>query len=101
MGTVSSPISGRALPRWGRDERTLWRGGPGSFVVVLGPADAEPRSLRGTGAALWATLDRPRTVEEIATRLATEFDADPDVVRSDVEPVIAQLADVGAIRVVP
>jgi len=101
MGTVSSSMSGPSPRRWRRDERTLWRVGPGSVVVVLGPHDATPRSLRDTGAALWAALDRPRSVHEVAARLAAEFDADPDVVRRDVEPVVAQLVETGALRAFP
>jgi len=84
--------------RWRRDERTLWRAGPGAVVVLLGPRDTGPRSLRGTGAALWSALDGPpRSVQEVAGRLATEFRADPDAVRRDVDPIIAELARVGVL----
>jgi hypothetical protein len=90
----------RELPRWERDERTLWRQAPGS-VVLLAPHDGEPTVLRTTGVALWAALDRPRTVPEIVSLLAAEFDAVPEVVRRDVEPVIARLAESGALRTIP
>src|SRR5437899_991680 len=85
---TAPPAAGRALPRWERDPRVLWRCGPG-FVVLLGPDDVTPTSLRGTGVALWAALDQARTVPDVAARLAAEFDADPKVVQSDVEPIIA------------
>jgi hypothetical protein len=98
--TVPPAAARGAVARWARDERVLWRLGPG-FVVLLAPGDAAPISLRGTGVALWAALDRPRTVPEVVAQLAGEFDADPDVVRPDIEPVIARLAEAGAIRSVP
>jgi hypothetical protein len=88
------------MPRWERDPRVLWRFGPG-LVVLLGPDDVAPTSLRGTGVALWAALDQPRTVRELAARLAAEFGADADVVESDIEPVIASLAATRALRPVP
>jgi len=98
MEPASSSIDGATPLRWRRDERTLWRAGPGRIVVFL-DHDATPRSLRDTGAALWALLDRPRTMQEIETLLAAEFVADPDVVRRDIEHVITQLGEAGAIRV--
>jgi dTDP-4-amino-4,6-dideoxygalactose transaminase len=85
--------------RWERDERTLSRSAP-DFVVLLPPEGNEPIVLRGTGVALWQALDRAQNAEELANRLATEFRADPAAVRSDIEPVIARLGAVGALRTV-
>jgi hypothetical protein len=66
--------------------------------VLLGPDADDPVILRGTGVALWAALDRPQSIQELAARLAAEFDADPASVRSDIEPVIARLSDAGVLR---
>ena len=86
-----------ASPRWERDPAVLWRFGP-ELVVFLAPDSVAPTSLSGTGVALWAALDQPRTVRELAARLAAEFGADPDVVESDIEPVVANLAAIGVLR---
>ncbi|MGH8985344.1 MAG: PqqD family protein [Acidimicrobiia bacterium] len=86
--------------RWERDEQVLWRSGPG-FVVLLCPRSATPVLLRGTGVELWAAFDRPRSVPEIAARLSMAFGAEYEPVRSDVAPVVARLAETGALRPVP
>jgi dTDP-4-amino-4,6-dideoxygalactose transaminase len=85
--------------RWERDERTLSRSSP-EFVVLLPPDGDEPIVLRGTGVALWQALDKAQNAQELATRLASEFHADPAGVRSDIEPVIARLGAAGVLRAV-
>jgi hypothetical protein len=85
--------------RWERDDRTLSRSAPG-LVVLLSPNGGDPIVLRGTGFALWAALDRPQSTEELAVRLAAEFDADGATVLSDIEPVIARLRAAGMLRLV-
>jgi hypothetical protein len=88
-----------ATCRWERDERTLSRSSPG-VVVLLGPEDGEPLVLRGTGVALWASLDRPQNIDELADRLAADFDAEREAVRSDIVPVLARLHAAGLVRAV-
>jgi hypothetical protein len=66
--------------------------------VLLCPEGAAPLSLRGTGIALWETLDPPRSVREIAALLSREFGAAEESVRSDVELTITRLAEAGALR---
>jgi hypothetical protein len=86
--------------RWERDHRTLSRSAPG-VVVLLGPDGGDPILLRGTGVALWRALDRPQTTDQLARRLAAEFDADAEAVRSDIDPVMERLDGVGVLRAVP
>jgi Coenzyme PQQ synthesis protein D (PqqD) len=89
----------RATHPWRRNERTLSRSAPG-LVMVLGPERGDPIVLRGTGVALWRALDRPQSTDELAISLAEEFDASPDAVRADIEPVLAQLSVAGVLRAV-
>ena len=77
-----------APSRWRRDERALWRSGPGTSIVVLGAHDQIPKSLHGTAAMVWAAFATPRSAQELAAYLALEFDADEDVVRRDVEDLV-------------
>jgi hypothetical protein len=98
--TVRTTASPSPDIRWARDPRTLWRSGPG-FVVLLGPGDALPVALHGTGVALWEAFDSPRTTREIAVLLAGTFDAPVDVVEADVSPVLSRLAEAGALYQVP
>ncbi|MGH9025750.1 MAG: PqqD family protein [Acidimicrobiia bacterium] len=90
----------RRRARWERDERALWRAAPG-LIVVLGPRGQAPIALHGSAVALWAALDRPRTVTELVGHLALAFDSDPEIIRADVQPVLDQLAEAGAVRRAP
>jgi hypothetical protein len=74
----------------------LWRAGEFG-VVVLGPGSAEPRTLTGTGTALWAALDRPISPRDLAADLAGRFGVDPARVEVDIAPVLAELLRIGAI----
>jgi hypothetical protein len=85
--------------RLARDSRVLFRTSR-HFVVVLGPGVVDPVVLRGTGIALWAALDQPRSLQALADSLAATFDADPVDVRADIAPVIERLCDAAVLRVV-
>jgi hypothetical protein len=67
-------------------------------VVLLCPGAAKPLVLRGTGVELWAAFARPLSVREVAAWLATVFQAEYELVRSDVAPVITRLTAAGALR---
>lgn len=74
----------------------LWR--EGAFgVVVLAPGGSEPRTLTGTGRALWRALARPVALAELAAELAAGFGVDPARVEVDIAPVLAELHRIGAI----
>jgi hypothetical protein len=94
---MGGTTGGAVEARWERDERVLWRRGPG-WVVLLCSGSEAPISVRGAGVALWAALDRPRSLAELARHLAAEFAADSAIVRRDIEPVVATLAASGAVR---
>jgi hypothetical protein len=94
---MGGTTGGAVGPRWERDERVLWRRGPGS-VVLLCPGSEAPISMRGTGLALWAALERPRSLAELARYLAAEYATDAAIVQRDIEPVVATLAASGAVR---
>jgi hypothetical protein len=76
----------------------LWRR-TGRAVLLLPPRAEKPIWLTGTGVQLWESLSEPRTVDELARRLAREFAADPRQVVMDLEPVLAELVGIGAVRV--
>jgi hypothetical protein len=68
--------------------------------VLLPPEGDDPIVLHGTGVALWLALDRPQNTDELATRLAVEFNSDRAAVRSDIEPVLARLGAAGVLNAV-
>jgi Coenzyme PQQ synthesis protein D (PqqD) len=74
----------------------LWR--EGEFgVVVLAAGSREPKTLAGTGRALWHALARPMAPAALAAELAAEFGVDPARVEADIAPVLAELSRIGAL----
>jgi hypothetical protein len=51
--------------------------------------------LNETADVIWQLLVEPVTVEQIATRLAAEYDVAVSVVSADVESVLAELVELG------
>jgi hypothetical protein len=88
---------GPPAPRWRRHPAVLWRRSLDA-VLLLPEHAAEPVTLEGTGVALWELLAEPATVAQLAAVLAEAHDADPAVVAADIEPVVAQLAALGALE---
>jgi hypothetical protein len=56
--------------------------------------------LNETGGKVWSLADGTRTVNDIAVLIASEFDAEPDVVRDDVSSLCRELIDAGALEAV-
>lgn len=50
-------------------------------------------SLDEVGGRIWSLCDGSRTVREIATWLAEEYDQSPDVIEADVLELLQELAD--------
>jgi hypothetical protein len=73
----------------------LWR--EGAFGVVVQAGEAEPRTLEGTGRALWRALAAPVSAGELAAELAREFGVDRDRIVADIAPVLAELTRIGVI----
>ena len=82
---------------WRRRPDVLWR--RSLDAVILLPEDAaDPFHLVGTGPDVWELLAEPRTLDALVAVLATMYEADPDVVRSDVATVLDRLVDSGALE---
>ena len=61
-------------------------------TVLLDLEDKVAVRLNRTGAWLWERLERPATVAELASELASEFEIDVDRALADVETFAADLA---------
>lgn len=82
---------------WRRRPDVLWRRSLDA-VIFLPAGLEEPLTLTATGPEIWDLLAEPRTLDALVTVLADVHHADPAVVRTDIEPVLAQLVDVGALE---
>lgn len=85
--------------RYVRAEDVVWRQNPGE-VVLLARGDDVVR-LSGTGNALWDLLARPRSLDELVSRLAPAYSAVPEQVASEVRPVLDELVRRQAVARLP
>jgi hypothetical protein len=83
--------------RWRRSETALWRVVLDD-AVILGPGHDEPVALAG-GAALWALLAEPLTIDELTARLgAADPAADP---AAGLAALLTELSQSGAVEWLP
>jgi hypothetical protein len=68
-------------------------------VVLLVPTSGESVTLQATGCDLWAALEEPGSVGELAERLAVAYGAPVEQIASDIAPVIEALRRYGAVAV--
>lgn len=80
-----------------RAERVLTRRSA-DRVILLTPPGRDLLELRGTGLALWEVLASPRSSDDVASVLSRLFDVDPDTARRDIEPVLDELVEHGALE---
>jgi Coenzyme PQQ synthesis protein D (PqqD) len=70
-----------------------------SAVLVLptdSPAD-EPIVLTGSAVAMWDAFTTPRTFDAVIATLAAQYAADDATIRSAMAPIVARLAESGAL----
>jgi sensor domain CHASE-containing protein len=54
-------------------------------------------TLNQSGAFIWSLLDQPRTTEQIAAALASEFEVSEEAARQDVQRIISHLVGEGCV----
>lgn len=62
-------------------------------VLCLPPGTSEPVTLAGSGPEVWDLLERPCSLDELASELAQWHGIDADTVARDVRPVLERLAE--------
>ena len=83
--------------RWQRRADVLWRQSLDGVVVLPSGAD-EPLGLAGSAGALWNVLERPVSLEDLVKTLSNSYDAEPETVRRDIEPLLNRLSSARAIE---
>jgi hypothetical protein len=84
-------------PVYSRGE-VLWRR-THDRVIILTPGSREVVTLQATACDLWAVLDEPGSLGEVARRLAARYDAPFEQIASDIGPVLEELGRRGAVAV--
>ena len=62
-------------------------------LVLLNPDSGEYYTLEAVGTRVWQLCDGKRTIAEIATMIAQEFDESPEVIESDLIELVKELMD--------
>jgi Coenzyme PQQ synthesis protein D (PqqD) len=75
--------------RWRRAD-VAWRN-VGPEVLIARPRRADFDVLQGAVAEVWRTLERPTSVTQVASILASRYDADPATIASDLAHTMADL----------
>jgi len=55
-------------------------------------------TLNPVGAFIWQQLETASSMDELQAAMMDEYDADPDVVKSDLENFLEEMASIGAIQ---
>lgn len=84
--TVTSPASERPL----RNPKLAWRE-IGGEIIIISSDDNQVHELNATASLVWKQADGTKTREEIAARLAEEFDVEFNAAQADVHELMATL----------
>ena len=78
--------------RFRQETRVAWRSIDGESVLI-DPTSGTVFVLNRVGSQVWALLEEPRTVEELAASVGRTHDRAPASVADDVETFLTDLAD--------
>jgi coenzyme PQQ synthesis protein D (PqqD) len=74
-----------------RNPKLAWREIDGE-AVIISPEDSHVHELNETASLIWKHADGKQSVDEIAARVATEYEVAIQVARADVRELIAALS---------
>ena len=66
-------------------------------LVLLSPIDFSYHAVDPVGARIWEILEQPHTIDQIVATLTTLYSVDPDTCRTDVEPFIDRMVEIGVL----
>ena len=70
----------------------------GADIVALNVERGQCYGMENVTAAVWTLLEEPTTTEQLCDRLVELYDVEPEVCRSEIEPLIALLQEEGLIE---
>lgn len=90
MGPEPAAGAVTAGSQWRRRVDVLQRRVGDAWVLLAVDGD-DPLLLEGTGAAVWALLDEPRTLATLVDAFAAATDGTPDAIRADLQAFLTDL----------
>jgi hypothetical protein len=99
---VTKPTDEEMGGRWHRAPGVVTRRVAGELVLVPVAGTRQQRDTRffvlnDTAERLWSLMEEPRSADELAQHLTTEFEVDAARARADVAAFLADLDSQGAI----
>lgn len=73
----------------------------GGDVVILDLKAGVYHGLDGTGARIWALLQKPGLVSDIRDTIVQEYDVEPDRCETDLLRLLDELAEKGLVEIQP
>lgn len=70
-------------------------------LVLLGPDSERYVGLDPVAADVWAALEVPRNLADLAAALAEQYNAPPERIAADIAPMLDQLVDEGLLERAP
>jgi hypothetical protein len=61
------------------------------YLFVVDPHTSELHSMNDVAGCIWELIDGVRTLEQIATEVVAQYDADEATIRADVEEFVGML----------
>lgn len=57
-------------------------------------------TLNEVGAYVWQQLNQPQTFGEIQTKMLTEYDAEPEIIKQDLQSYLEDMLEINALRLI-
>ena len=86
---VSAQLTPRPATVYVRRRDVLWRGAPG--FLALADVAGTSVTVGGPGVRVWELLATPHSMDGLVHALGSEFCAEEDMIRRDVEPLLTDL----------
>ncbi len=86
--------------KYQQDLDIAWREVDGEAVLV-DPQARQLRVLNPSGSFLWAQMEKPRSLDDLAGALVKEFAVDPVTARADAEAFVRSLMERKLLKEVP
>jgi hypothetical protein len=81
-----------------RSSESIWRVIE-KEVVILTPESSTLHVLNELGTRIWEIIDRPIQVEELISKIVSEYEVDEKTAKEDILDFLFSLAEIGALKI--
>ncbi len=84
--------------RVSRSSESIWRVIEGE-VVILTPKNSTIHVLNEVGTRIWELIDEPIGVEELVSKIISEYEVDEETVKNDMLGFLSSLAEIEVLNI--